>query len=340
MSRKLNALLLAIMMLPFSAMNTIAEGEPDLWINEISFSDDPPTGGDTVTITAEVANDGGDSGIQAVTTNVTFYWDNNYIGQDTITIPGSSTADTEMDWEAVGGTHTIKVIVDEENAIEESDEDNNEEEEDIDVNYPPILFVDDDDSENNGGFSLETDPYYTNSLENISIGYDTFRVGSSEDGPDIDTLSEYTMIIWACGSDYASGDTDVTFTDNDKTNVADYLDGGGSMWVIGHDILYDFDYVDGERYEGDFEYDYFGISYVDQEPQAPPVTYGVDGDPISDGIAYNTDALSSDFADDIDPRDGFEIISNIRLVIISKGNVSVTACIVGTTSPDNHSIFT
>ena len=37
-----------------------------------------------------------------------------------------------------------------------------------------------------------------------------------------------------------------------------------------------------------------------------PVTYGVDGDPISDGIAYDTDALSSDFADDINPRDGFE----------------------------------
>ena len=35
-----------------------------------------------------------------------------------------------------------------------------------------------------------------------------------------------------------------------------------------------------------------------------------------------------------------EIISNIRFVIISKGNVSVTACIVGTTSPDNHRIFT
>ena len=306
MSRKLTALLLAILMLPFSAMNVVAVGEPDLWINEISFSDDSPTGGDTVTIIAEVANDGGDSGVVSVTTNVTFYWDNNYIGTDMITIPGDNTADAEMDWETVGGTHTIKVIVDEENAIEESDEDNNEEEEDINVNYPPILFVDDDDSENNGGFSLETDPYYTNSLENISIGYDTIRVGSSEDGPDIDTLSEYTMIIWACGSDYASGDTDVTFTDNDKTNVADYLNNGGSMWVIGHDILYDFDYVDGERYEGDFEHDYFGISYVDHDRQTPPVTYGVDGDPISDGIAYDTDALSSDFADDINPRDGFE----------------------------------
>ena len=58
MSRKLTALLLAILMLPFSAMNVVAVGEPDLWINDISFSDDSPRGGDTVTITAEIAIDG------------------------------------------------------------------------------------------------------------------------------------------------------------------------------------------------------------------------------------------------------------------------------------------
>ena len=32
----------------------------------------------------------------------------------------------------------------------------------------------------------------------------------------IDILSEYQLIIWACGADYQSGDTDVTFTTNDK----------------------------------------------------------------------------------------------------------------------------
>ena len=74
-----------------------------------------------------------------------------------ITIPGDSTADAEIDWDAVGGTHTIKVIVDEENATAESDKDNNETEEDIDVNYAPILVVDDDNSDNNGGTRLETD---------------------------------------------------------------------------------------------------------------------------------------------------------------------------------------
>ena len=115
MSRKITALLLAMLMLPFSAMNTLAdENDPDLSINGISFSDDSPTGGDDITITAEIANDGGTSGLISVTTNVSFYSDSDFIGKQTITIPGGNTADAEMDWTAVGGTHTIKVIVDEE----------------------------------------------------------------------------------------------------------------------------------------------------------------------------------------------------------------------------------
>ena len=87
MLRKLTAFLLAILMLPLSAMNTLAdEGDPDLSINEITFSDDSPTGGDTITITAEIANDGGSSGLISVTTNVSFYWDGNYIGKESITV--------------------------------------------------------------------------------------------------------------------------------------------------------------------------------------------------------------------------------------------------------------
>ncbi|MEC8446442.1 MAG: CARDB domain-containing protein [Candidatus Thermoplasmatota archaeon] len=309
MSRKITALLLAMLMLPLSAMNTLAdENDPDLSINEISFDDDSPTGGDDVTITAEIANDGGTSGLISVTTNVSFYVDSSFIGKETITIPGGNTADAEIEWTAVGGTHTVKIIVDEEELISESDEDNNEATETITASYPPILLLDDDNSPNNGGSRTETDQYYVNALDNLTnpIAYDVIRVNSSADAPGIDTLSEYQLIIWACGTDYQSGDTDVTFTDNDKTNVGEYLEGGGAMWVIGMDILYDFDTTDGERSSGDFEYDYLGVSYADNDRATPTIIYGVDGDPISDGVEYDADAISSDFADDINPRSGFE----------------------------------
>ena len=99
---------------------------------------------------------------------------------------------------------------------------------------------------------------------------------------------------------------DRTFTDNDKSNVAEYLEDGGAMWVIGMDILYDFDTSDGDRSAGDFEHDYLGVSYADNDRATPAVVFGEDDDPISDGIEYDADAISSDFADDINPRSGFE----------------------------------
>ena len=309
MSRKLTAFVLAMLLLPLSAMNTLAdEGDPDLSIDEINFSDDSPDGGDTITITAVIANDGGASGLVSVTTNVSFYWDNNFIAKDTVTVPGSNTADAEVEWRAVGGTHTITVIVDEEEQIREEDEENNEESENIDVAYPPILLLDDDNSDNNGGFRTETDSYYINALDNMSSGlaYDIVRVESGADAPDSETLSQYSLIIWVCGSDYQSGETDITFTAEDKENVAEFLEGGGALWTIGQDILYDFNNIDGERGEGDFEYDYFGIAYVDHDRTSPSILKGVDGDPISDGVEYETDSIMSDFADDINPKSGFE----------------------------------
>ena len=312
MSRKLIALLLAVLMLPLSTINSIAEeSDPDITINEITFSNNSPTGGDTINITAEIANDGGPLGTQPVTINVTFYWDNKHIGNDSVYIAGSSTADAVVSWRAVGGTHTIKAVADEANTQRESDETNNVKEQNINVEYPPILLLDDDNSDNNGGYKFETDSYYVNALENLTnpVGYDLLRVPTGEDGPSLNTLNKYSMIIWVCGYDYTSGD-DITFTENDKKNVSEYLDAGGSMWIVGQDILYDFDSLDGEREEGDFEYDYLGVAYVDHDRTTPEVISGVDGDPISDGIEYSADSISSDFADDINPRDEFYKVFN------------------------------
>ena len=198
MSRKTVAFLLAFLMLPFSAMNAAAgPNDPDLSINEINFSDESPDGGDTITLTAEIANDGGPTGQQPVSTNVSFYWDDNLIGVDSVTVSGGSTEDAVMEWKAVGGSHVINVTVDQEQQVNESNEDNNIALREITVAYPPVLFLDDDSSENNGGYSTETDPYYINSLDNLTdIAYDTIVVEYGEDGPGSDTLNAYDMIIW------------------------------------------------------------------------------------------------------------------------------------------------
>ncbi len=122
MSRKPLTLLLALLMLLPPVLGD--ENDTDMSVEDISFSDDSPTGGDEITITAEVANDGGASGLPSVTTNVSFYWDSNYIGQDSVTIPGGQSADASVEWTAVGGTHNITVIADEEDNGQDTNENN------------------------------------------------------------------------------------------------------------------------------------------------------------------------------------------------------------------------
>ena len=237
---------------------------------------------------------------------MSFYWDDNLIGVESVTVSGGSTEDAVMEWKAVGGSHVINVTVDQEQQVNESNEDNNIALREITVAYPPVLFLDDDSSENNGGYSTETDPYYINSLDNLTdIAYDTIVVEYGEDGPGSDTLNAYDMIIWACGADLS-----YTFTENDRDNISGFLDDGGSMWVIGQDILWDLNSGDGSRYEGDFEYDYLGVSQVDHDTYTPEIILGVDGDPISEGVNYGAESIGSDYADDIDPREGFEKILN------------------------------
>ena len=40
-----------------------------------------------------------------------------------------------------------------------------------------------------------------------------------------------------------------------------------------HGHLYDFDTTDGERSIGDFEYDYLGVSYADNDRATPTIVY-------------------------------------------------------------------
>ena len=108
---------------------------PDLTVTDITWS--PPTDirhGDTVTFTATVENIG--AGNTSSNFYVRFTIDDGYIGHQKVsgglTAGGSSAVN--LDWIAFEGDHTIKVIVDEYNAITEFNESNNEKSEVL----PPI----------------------------------------------------------------------------------------------------------------------------------------------------------------------------------------------------------
>ncbi len=91
-----------------------------------------------------------------------------------------------------------------------------------------ILLVDDD-----GGDTFET--YYTEVLQSLGFTPDIYTVPSNSDnGPPLNTLSQYRLVIWFTGGEYQN-----TLTATDQTNLESYLDSGGRLFISGQDIGYD-----------------------------------------------------------------------------------------------------
>lgn len=95
-----------------------------------------------------------------------------------------------------------------------------------------ILYVDDDDNATLSG-------YFETSFSNLGIAYDIWVVTDSGDvTPDASVMGTYDIVVWTTGDDWSS-----TFVGNDTTEVANYLAGGGKMWLSSEDILYDLGFV-------------------------------------------------------------------------------------------------
>ena len=91
-----------------------------------------------------------------------------------------------------------------------------------------ILYVDDDDDATLSG-------YFETSFSNLGMVYDIWVVTDSGDvTPDASVMGNYDIVVWTTGDDYSS-----TFVGNDTIEVANYLAGGGKMWLSSEDILYD-----------------------------------------------------------------------------------------------------
>jgi hypothetical protein len=58
---------------------------------------------------------------------------------------------------------------------------------------------------------------------------------TGQDGPDLATMQTYQIVIWNCYDDWWADDA---LTPNDQTNIADYITGGGKVWLIGQDIIW------------------------------------------------------------------------------------------------------
>jgi hypothetical protein len=119
------------------AFSTVwVEQYPDLTLasSDISFSDNVPVSGETVTISAIISNIGEANASNA---SVSFYdgvpADGVLIGEDVIDVNASETANASTSWNTTAGQHAIHVVISPFNGFLEKDYSNNEVYKTIDV---------------------------------------------------------------------------------------------------------------------------------------------------------------------------------------------------------------
>jgi hypothetical protein len=119
----------------------VVELYPDLSIDasDISFSDDNPDDGETITITATIHNLGkADTHLASIYFSVGPPYDDD-IGKDTIAIPAGGVAQAEITWEAIAGDHDICIDLIASDASDEDDYSNNYACKSIHVNGPVVV---------------------------------------------------------------------------------------------------------------------------------------------------------------------------------------------------------
>jgi hypothetical protein len=96
---------------------------PDLVIMDVAFSNDKPTDGDQITITAILKNNGTNA---VATVEVAFYYDSNKIGSKKYgPLEAGNSTQVSTGWTAVKGTHQMKVVADPNAKVNEMNEDDN-----------------------------------------------------------------------------------------------------------------------------------------------------------------------------------------------------------------------
>ncbi len=172
--------------------------------------------------------------------------------------------------------------------LESVDEAGNKEIDDRDGKYytfnisrlPKILLVDDDNSLNNGGpydsRMVEDDnkPLYSDALTAAGYPFGEYVVTSGQDGPPLEVMRVYEIVIWVTGYNGYSRTRESTLTTKDISNLESYLDEGGSLWLIGPLLANDLHGRGNFVTSGDsFLRNYMGVEalYSNHEPTVNPV---------------------------------------------------------------------
>ena len=128
---------------------------------------------------------------------------------------------------------------------------------------PTILLVDRDGSSWAPDDFTDVSEYYMDILDDL--GYDYFYwevISSTDDGPSVDDMLDYDIVIWWTGEVWADLST---MTPNDEMNISLYCEFGGNWFMSAQDYLWDI-YPDAGVFDpGTVPYEYLGLREVAQD---------------------------------------------------------------------------
>jgi N-acetylneuraminic acid mutarotase len=141
-----------------------------------------------------------------------------------------------------------------------------------------ILVVDDDGGQ--AGF-MNVEQYFYDALDDAGYSYDTFDASAA--GPTYAQMADYDLVIWFTGENWQVGST---LTAADESNLSQYLDAGGHLFLSAQDYFYDKYPGVGAFSAGQFPYDYLGVMSTSQDFWSLPFsTNGVSGS-FAEGMAF------------------------------------------------------
>ena len=152
------------------------------------------------------------------------------------------------------------------------------------------LLVDDDSGPGNNGAlrgMTGTDVEWAEEDALTFTEYDSYLVGDG-DGPPLGVMQDYGLVIWVTGYDDLYSSRAGTLTAADRSNLAAYMDGGGRFMLVSFETMWDVWTVWGDQ---DFIINNLHImsfSSADDDQGMPNFLDGLLGDPVTDGIHFET----------------------------------------------------
>ncbi len=156
------------------------------------------------------------------------------------------------------------------------------------VGQEALLLVDDDASQLGAPY-VDVGRQMAEDLAAAGYAFDYYIVAPGSEGPDREVLKQARSIIWVTGYEWGYYPT---LTPTDQANLAAFLEQGGSVWLIGQDIIWDI----GD----DFINTFFGTRTISEDRGIPETLTGHAGSFLS-GEEYSFAAPQSgvDYGDAI-----------------------------------------